>query len=80
MPFFEFRFIIGNVDINVAVRNDAPLVERILVHVAQRDKLVVPLEVRKRESCNPANEPMAWSLAAFNFSAMGSSSERCGTR
>ena len=59
MPFLEFRFIVGDVDIDIAVGDDPPFVERIFVGMTQRDELVVLLEIRKRETSQPS-EPDRW--------------------
>ena len=72
MPFLEFRFIIGDINVDVAVRDEPAFIEGIFVRMAQRDELVVPLEVRKRESSQPSErDQRLWSLACFSFSAIG---------
>ena len=72
MPLLELRVIIGDVDIDAAVGDDAAFVERIFVGMAQRHELVVPLEIRERESRHPAQRvSIALSRARFSFSATG---------
>src|SRR5208282_3826205 len=56
MTFLELSLVVGDVDINTAVRNQPSLIERIFTWMAHRYEFVVPLKLRKLEGRNPAQQ------------------------
>src|ERR1035438_6795304 len=85
MPFLELRLVVGYVDIDITIRDESSLVERIFLRMSQRDELVVLLELRERKSRDPAHEAHRKFLRAREvfgnrrqFSAARSSIEPAG--
>ena len=56
LPLLELRLVVGDIDIDVAIRHQPSLIDRVFVGMAQRDELVIPLERWKRKSRDPAHE------------------------
>ena len=53
---FEVLLPVGGGDVEALARDDSAFVERVLRRVAQRDELVVEVEVREREAGGPRQE------------------------